>query len=59
MAKFFTNNMLRKSMEKSISKTEYFYNKMMEMLKPLTKSQIIEQMGIAYGVFAKENRDMK
>lgn len=26
--------------------------------KPLTKAQIIEQMGIAYGVFASENKDM-
>jgi pimeloyl-ACP methyl ester carboxylesterase len=31
---------------------------MMDMLKPLTKSQIIEQMGIAYGTFAIENKDV-
>ena len=31
---------------------------MMEMLAPLTKAQIIEQMEIAYGVFTKENKDV-
>ena len=58
MAKFFPDGILRKSMAKSVSKTEYSYNKMMYMLKPLTKSQIIEQMGIAYGTFAIENKDV-
>ena len=58
MSKWFPDNMLRKSMAKSVSKTAYSYNKMMEMLKPMTKSQIIEQMGIAYGKFAAENRDI-
>ena len=28
------------------------------MLKPLTKAQIIQQMGIAYGNFATENKDV-
>lgn len=58
MAKWFSNGTLRKSMAKSVSKTEYSYNKMIEMLKPLTKAQIIEQMGIAYGKFAAENKDV-
>lgn len=58
MAKWFPDGMLRKSMAKSVSKTEYSYNKMMDMLKPLTKAQIIEQMGIAYGTFAAENKDV-
>ncbi len=59
MAKWFPDRMLRKSMAKSVSKTAYAYNNMMEMLKPLTKVQIIEQIGIAYGKFAVENRDIK
>lgn len=59
MAKWFTDGILRKSMAKSISNTEYSYNKMMEMLEPLTKAQIIEQMGIAYGRFALENKDIE
>ena len=59
MSKWFTDHMLRTSMAKSVSTTEYSYNKMMEMLKPQTKAQIIEQMGIAYGTFAEENRDME
>lgn len=58
MAKWFPDNMLRNSMAKSVSKTEYSYNKMMEMLQPLSKAQIIEQMGIAYGTFATENKDV-
>lgn len=56
MAKWFPVGMLRKSMAKSVSKTEYSYNKMMEMLAPLTKSQMIEQMDVAYGKFMKENK---
>lgn len=58
MAKWFPDGVLRKSMAKSVSKTRYSYDKMIEMLAPLTKTQIIEQMGIAYAGFAAENRDM-
>ena len=46
-------------MAKSISVTEYSYNKMIEMLAPLSKKQIIEQMDIAYGKFAQENKDLQ
>ena len=59
MAKLFTDKMLRKSMSKSVSRTEYSYRTMMDMLKSLSKAEIIEQMGIAYGQFARENKDMK
>jgi pimeloyl-ACP methyl ester carboxylesterase len=59
MGKWFTDTMLRKSMAKSISKTGYAYKKMMEMLEPLSKTEIIEQMDIAYGQFAKENKDVQ
>lgn len=58
IAKWFTDGMLRKSMAKSVSKTKYSYKKMMEMLQPFTKAQIIEQMNIAYGEFAKENKEV-
>lgn len=58
IAKWFPARMLRKSMAKSVSKSDYSYNKMIEMLNPLTKDQIIEQMGIAYGKFAVENKDI-
>ena len=58
MAKWFPNGLLRRSMARSVSKTEYPYQKMMEMLKPLTKAQIIEQMDIGYGQFAMENQDV-
>ncbi len=58
MAKWFPNDVLRKSMAKSVSKSEYAYKKMLNMLQPLKRGQIIEQMGIAYGRFAEENRDI-
>lgn len=58
MAKLFPCNVLRKSMAKSVSKTKYSYEKMMEILKSSTKEQIIEQMDIAYGKFSTENRDV-
>ena len=58
IANCFTNKMLRKSMAKSVSVTDYSYNKMLEILAPLSKKQIIEQMDIAYGKFAQENQDI-
>lgn len=58
MARCFSEDLLRKSMAKSTTKTEYAYNKMIEMLKPLNKAQIIEQMGIAYGKFVLENKEV-
>lgn len=54
MAKWFTDKILRTSMARSVSATEYSYQKMLDMLAPLTKDQIIEQMDIAYGVLARE-----
>ena len=59
LGRLFTDHMLRESMAKSVSKTEYSYKKMLEMLKPLSKAEIIEQMDIAYGKFAKENKDVQ
>lgn len=59
MAKWFSDKTLRESMAKSVSKTKYSYDKMKEMLAPLSKMEIIEQMDIAYGKFAKENRRME
>jgi pimeloyl-ACP methyl ester carboxylesterase len=58
IGKWFTDKMLRESMAKSVSKTDYSYKKMIEMLKPLSKAEIIEQMDIAYGKFAKENKNV-
>lgn len=59
MAKWFTDKTLRKSMARSVSATEYSYKKMMEMLEPLSKEQIIEEMDIAYSKFAQENRNLQ
>lgn len=58
MSKWFGASMLRKSMAKSVSVTDYSYQKMMEMLAPLSKAEIIEQMDIAYGKFVEENQDI-
>lgn len=58
MAKWFSDGMLRISIAWSVSKTKYSYRKMMSMLKPLTKAEIIEQMRIAYEYFIHENKDV-
>lgn len=58
MAKWFGEKTLRWSIAKSVSVTDYSYQKMMEMLAPLSKEQIIDQMDIAYGAFARECRDI-
>lgn len=59
IGKFFTDNFLRKSMAKSVSKTDYSYKKMIEMLKSLSKADIIDQMDIAYGKFTEENKNVQ
>lgn len=59
IAKLFTDKMLRKMMAKSVSKTQYAYDMMLKMLQPLSKSDIIEQMGIAYGCFIEECVNMR
>lgn len=56
IARRIPDGMLRRSMAKSVSRTPYSYDLMLEMLKPLTKDEICRQMGIAYGGFLKENR---
>lgn len=58
MAKCFPEDLLRKSMARSVSRTAYSYGKMMEMLSGLSKDRIITQMDIAYSGFVKENRDI-
>ncbi len=58
IAKWFHGNLLQKSMAKSVSKTKYSYNKMIEMLSSHTKGEIIEQIDLAYGVFVKENKEV-
>ncbi len=58
MAKLFPDSLLRSSMAKQVSRTAYSHDTMRAMLQPLTKAQIIEQMDIAYGQFALENRDI-
>ena len=58
MAKCFPANILRMSMAWSVSKHKYSYQKMMSMLKPLSKAEIIEQMRVAYEYFSTENKDV-
>ncbi len=58
IAKCFSDKTLRKTMAKSISRTQYSYDVMMKMLEPLSKTDIICQMGIGYAGFLKENRDV-
>ena len=58
IAKLYPDKILRRNMAKSVSRTTYACEKMIEMLTPHTKAQIIEQMDIAYGGFIRENRDV-
>lgn len=58
MAKCFTASLLRKSMAWSVSESHYSYQKMLSMLKPLSKEEIIQQMRIAYEYFIAENKDV-
>ena len=55
MAKCFPEVILRMSIAWSVSNTKYSYQKMMSMLKPFSKIEIIEQMRIAYEKFSYEN----
>lgn len=57
MAKWFPESLLRISMAWSISKTKYSYKKMMSILQPFSKTEIIEQMRVAYEFFSQENKD--
>lgn len=59
MARWFPENMLRKSMARSVSRTPYAYNMMLQMLTPLSKADICEQMNLAYGKFLKENQNIR
>ncbi|MCH4220858.1 MAG: alpha/beta hydrolase, partial [Eggerthellaceae bacterium] len=58
MAKMFPDQFLRKSMAKSVSQTSYSYNRMMSMLRPSSKQEIIEQLAVAYEQFPHENKDV-
>lgn len=58
IGRWFPDHMLRETMAKSVSQTDYSYKKMIEMLKPLSKTEIIQQMDIAYGEFARENKEV-
>lgn len=58
MAKCFPANILRISMARSVSKRKYSYQKMMAMLKSVSKAEIIEQMRVAYEYFPMENKDV-
>lgn len=58
IAKCFPANVLRKSMAWSISATRYSYQKMLSMLKAISKAEIIEQMRIAYEYFPLENKNV-
>ena len=58
LAKWYPDKMLRNSMAKSVARTQYARDLMLHMLEPLSKDEICEQMGIAYGQFLDENKDV-
>jgi len=59
MAKWFPTKVLRKSIAWSVSKTNYSYQKMLSMLEPLSKTEIIKQMQVAYEYFIYENKNVQ
>lgn len=59
IAKLFPADILRKSMAWQVSNTKYSYQKMISMLIPLSKAEIIKQMQAAYEYFPYENRNVK
>lgn len=58
MAKSFTTSLLKKSVAWSVSESRYSYQKMLFMVKSLSKAEIIQQMRIAYEYFIVENKDV-
>lgn len=59
MAACFPEKLLKYSMARSVSVSDFSYNKMMEIMSRSSKKEISRQMGIAYGQFIKENRDIE
>ncbi|WP_242348884.1 alpha/beta fold hydrolase [Mucispirillum schaedleri] len=57
-AKLFPENMLKKSMAKSMSKTKYSYEKMIDIYQNYTKADIIKQLDMYYKQFIIENKDI-
>lgn len=57
-AKLFPENILKKSMAKSISKTKYSYEKMIDIYKNYTKADMIKQLDMYYKQFIIENKDI-
>ena len=58
MAGWYSAKTLKKSMAKSVSRSDYSFDMMTKMLAPLNKAEIIEQMDIAYRMFIEENHDI-
>jgi pimeloyl-ACP methyl ester carboxylesterase len=57
MVKWFPEKTLKKESAKLHTTTKYAHDLMLKMLEPLSKNDIAEQMGIAYGKFIDENKD--
>lgn len=55
---YMTERYLKKIMAKGNSHSQYGFDVMMKMLSQLTKSELLEQIDIAYSGFIKENREM-
>lgn len=53
-----TERYIKKIIAKGNSFSQYGFDIIMKMLSPLTKSELLEQIDIAYNGFIKENREM-
>lgn len=58
MAECFSTHILKAGMAWSVSKRKYSFQKMMSMLEPLSKTDIIDRMRVAYEYFPMENKDV-
>jgi pimeloyl-ACP methyl ester carboxylesterase len=58
IANWYPEKLLRKSMARSVARTEQGRAMMLRMLAPLSKADISRQMDAAYGKFLVENRDV-
>ncbi|MCM1578615.1 MAG: alpha/beta hydrolase [Ruminococcus sp.] len=58
MSGCFPLGLLKKSIAKSCTYTAKSYENMLTMLRPYSKKELCRLMGIAYGGFLKENREL-
>ncbi|MDD3213290.1 MAG: alpha/beta hydrolase [Eubacteriales bacterium] len=59
MTRYYPHQLLVESIAKNVSVTEYARQNMLGALKPYSKKELCELLGMGYACFVKENRDME